>query len=112
MVGLSQESLARAGIKVNSKVHLSAVTENTVLMKEIIIKNCRNCNIFTRTKMSSLDDKSNNALISMENVPLQLKDPLIHEYAGFWPKDPLVRATKLTSALAAQLQIAICYVQC
>ncbi|XP_016112085.1 vitellogenin-like [Sinocyclocheilus grahami] len=67
--GLPQEGLARAGIKVNSKVHLSAVNENTFLMK--------------------------------------LMDPLIHEYAGIWPKDPFVPATKLTSALAAQLQIPI-----
>ncbi len=43
----------------------------------------------------------------MENVPLQLKDPLIHEYAGIWPKDPFVPATKLTLALAAQFQIPI-----
>ncbi|XP_067272221.1 vitellogenin-like [Pseudorasbora parva] len=67
--GLPQEGLARAGIKVSSKVHLSAVTENTFLMK--------------------------------------LVDPLLHEYAGIWPKDPFVPATKLTSALAAQLQIPI-----
>uniref|UniRef100_A0A8C2GEU2 Vitellogenin 2 n=1 Tax=Cyprinus carpio TaxID=7962 RepID=A0A8C2GEU2_CYPCA len=67
--GLPQEGLARAGIKVNSKVHLSTVTENTFLMK--------------------------------------LMDPLIYEYAGIWPKDPFVPATKLTSALAAQLQIPI-----
>ncbi|XP_067272218.1 vitellogenin-like [Pseudorasbora parva] len=67
--GLPQEGLARAGIKVSSKVHLSAVTENTFLMK--------------------------------------LMDPLLHEYAGIWPTDPFVPATKLTSALAAQLQIPI-----
>ncbi|KAK9967422.1 hypothetical protein ABG768_001824 [Culter alburnus] len=67
--GLPQEGLARAGIKVSSKVHLSAVTENTFLMK--------------------------------------LMDPLLHEYAGIWPKDPFVPATKLTTALAAQLQIPI-----
>ncbi|XP_051763594.1 vitellogenin-like [Ctenopharyngodon idella] len=67
--GLPQEGLARAGIKVSSKVHLSAMTENTFLMK--------------------------------------LMDPLLHEYAGIWPKDPFVPATKLTSALTAQLQIPI-----
>ncbi|XP_052445688.1 vitellogenin-like [Carassius gibelio] len=67
--GLPQEGLARAGIKVNSKVHLSAVTENTFLMK--------------------------------------LMEPVIYEYAGIWPKDPFFPATKLTSALAAQLQIPI-----
>ncbi|XP_067252448.1 vitellogenin-like [Chanodichthys erythropterus] len=67
--GLPQEGLARAGIKISSKVHLTAVTENTFLMK--------------------------------------LMDPLLHEYAGIWPKDPFVPATKLTSALAAQLQIPI-----
>ncbi|XP_077082827.1 vitellogenin-like isoform X2 [Siphateles boraxobius] len=67
--GLPQEGLARAGIKVSSKVHLSAVTENTFMMK--------------------------------------LLDPLLHEYAGIWPKDPFVPATKLTSALASQLQIPI-----
>ncbi|XP_056125714.1 vitellogenin-like [Rhinichthys klamathensis goyatoka] len=67
--GLPQEGLARAGIKVSSKVHISAMTENTFMMK--------------------------------------LMDPLLHEYAGIWPKDPFVPATKLTSALAAQLQIPI-----
>ncbi|XP_026053862.1 vitellogenin-like [Carassius auratus] len=67
--GLPQEGLARAGIKINSKVHLSAVTENTFLMK--------------------------------------LMEPVIYEYAGIWPKDPFFPATKLTSALAAQLQIPI-----
>uniref|UniRef100_A0A673KI92 Vitellogenin-like n=1 Tax=Sinocyclocheilus rhinocerous TaxID=307959 RepID=A0A673KI92_9TELE len=67
--GLPHEGLARAGIKVSSKVLLSAVTEHTFLMK--------------------------------------LMDPLLHEYAGIWPKDPFVPATKLTSALAAQLQIPI-----
>uniref|UniRef100_A0A671MW90 Vitellogenin domain-containing protein n=1 Tax=Sinocyclocheilus anshuiensis TaxID=1608454 RepID=A0A671MW90_9TELE len=67
--GLPHEGLARAGIKVSSKVLLSAVTEHTFLMK--------------------------------------LMDPLLHEYAGIWPKDPFVTATKLTSALAAQLQIPI-----
>ncbi len=46
--GLPQEGLARAGIKVNSKVHLSAVTENTFLMKVMIIKKCRKSKIFTR----------------------------------------------------------------
>uniref|UniRef100_A0A8C1A9R0 Vitellogenin domain-containing protein n=1 Tax=Cyprinus carpio carpio TaxID=630221 RepID=A0A8C1A9R0_CYPCA len=67
--GLPHEGLARAGINLSSKVLLSAVTENTFLMK--------------------------------------LMDPLLHEYAGIWPKDPFVPATKLTSALAAQLQIPI-----
>nr|AGZ80880.1 vitellogenin B variant 1 [Carassius auratus ssp. 'Pengze'] len=67
--GLPHEGLARAGIKVNSKVHLSAVTENTFLKK--------------------------------------LMEPVIYEYAGIWPKDPFFPATKLTSALAAQLQIPI-----
>ncbi|KAA0712316.1 Vitellogenin [Triplophysa tibetana] len=67
--GLPQEGLARAGIKVSSKVLLTAVTENIFLMK--------------------------------------LLDPLIFEYGGIWPKDPFVPATKLTTALAAQLQIPI-----
>uniref|UniRef100_A0A673LG99 Vitellogenin-like n=1 Tax=Sinocyclocheilus rhinocerous TaxID=307959 RepID=A0A673LG99_9TELE len=38
---------------------------------------------------------------------MKLMDPLIHEYAGIWPNDPFVPATKLTSALATQLQIPI-----
>ncbi|XP_073718322.1 vitellogenin [Misgurnus anguillicaudatus] len=67
--GLPQEGLARAGIKVSSKVHLTAVTENIFLMK--------------------------------------LRDPLLHEYGGIWPKDSFIPATKLTAALAAQLQIPI-----
>ncbi|XP_051550339.1 vitellogenin-like [Myxocyprinus asiaticus] len=67
--GLPHEGLARAGVKVSSKVLLSAVTENTFLMK--------------------------------------LLDPLLYEYSGIWPKDSFVPATKLTSALAAELQIPI-----
>lgn len=34
---------------------------------------------------------------------LQLADPEIFEYSGIWPKDDFTPATKLTSALAAQL---------
>ena len=34
-------------------------------------------------------------------------DPEIFEYSGVWPKDPFVPATKLTSALGAQLLIPI-----
>nr|AIE43959.1 vitellogenin 5 [Misgurnus anguillicaudatus] len=67
--GLPQEGLARAGIKVSSKVHLTAVTENNFLMK--------------------------------------LMDPVLHEYGGIWPRDSFIPATKLTAALAAQLQIPI-----
>ncbi|KAA0712315.1 Vitellogenin [Triplophysa tibetana] len=67
--GLPQEGLARAGIKVSSKVLLTGVTENNFLLK--------------------------------------LVDPLLFEYGGIWPKDPFVPATKLTTALAAQLQIPI-----
>nr|AIE43955.1 vitellogenin 1 [Misgurnus anguillicaudatus] len=67
--GLPQEGLARAGIKVSSKVHLTAVAENIFLMK--------------------------------------LRDPLLHEYGGIWPRDSFIPATKLTAALAAQLQIPI-----
>lgn len=33
----------------------------------------------------------------------QLADPEIFEYSGIWPKDAFIPATKLTSALAAQL---------
>lgn len=38
---------------------------------------------------------------------MQLLDPQLYEYSGIWPKDSFVPATKLTSALAAQLQIPI-----
>ncbi|KAL6468673.1 hypothetical protein MHYP_G00221970 [Metynnis hypsauchen] len=34
---------------------------------------------------------------------LKLEDPQIYEYAGIWPKDPFAPASKLTSALKAQL---------
>lgn len=30
-------------------------------------------------------------------------EPEFYEYSGVWPKDPLIPATKLTSALAAEL---------
>uniref|UniRef100_A0A4W5M6G3 Uncharacterized protein n=1 Tax=Hucho hucho TaxID=62062 RepID=A0A4W5M6G3_9TELE len=67
--GLPEEGLARAGVKVISKVLISAVAENTYLLK--------------------------------------LVDPEIFEYSGVWPKDPFVKAAKLTSALAAQFSTPI-----
>nr|ADI52871.1 vitellogenin [Acheilognathus yamatsutae] len=67
--GLPQKGLARAGIKLKSKVEIHAVTENNFLMK--------------------------------------FRDPQLYEYAGIWPKDQFFPANKLTSALAAQLQIPI-----
>ncbi|XP_060933408.1 vitellogenin-1-like [Limanda limanda] len=63
--GLPEEGLARAGLKVSSKVLISAVEQNMHMLK--------------------------------------LVEPELFEYSGVWPKDPLVPATKLTSALAAQL---------
>ncbi|XP_043079840.1 vitellogenin [Puntigrus tetrazona] len=66
--GLPQEGLARAGIKINSKVSISAATENIFLLK--------------------------------------LSNPQLFEYSGIWPTDTFVD-TKLTSELAAQLQIPI-----
>ncbi|KAM4629838.1 vitellogenin-like [Polymixia lowei] len=67
--GLPEEGLARAGLKVSSKVLLSAFAHNTYLLK--------------------------------------LVEPELFEYSGVWPKDPFVPATKLTSALAAQLMTPI-----
>ncbi|XP_073699963.1 vitellogenin [Garra rufa] len=66
--GLHQEGLARAGIKINSKVSISPATENAFILK--------------------------------------LSNPQLFEYSGIWPTDAFV-ATKLTSELAAQLQIPI-----
>nr|BAD93695.1 vitellogenin [Verasper moseri] len=63
--GLPEEGLARAGLKVSSKVLISAAEQNIHMLK--------------------------------------LVEPELFEYSGVWPKDPLVPATKLTSALAAQL---------
>ena len=34
---------------------------------------------------------------------MQVVDPQLYEYSGIWPTDPFVPATKLTSALEAQL---------
>ncbi|XP_071386636.1 vitellogenin-2-like isoform X2 [Centroberyx affinis] len=65
MGGLPEEGLARAGVKVSSKVLISAVAPDTFMLK--------------------------------------LVGPELFEYSGIWPKDPFVPATKLTSALAAQL---------
>ncbi|KAL3047365.1 hypothetical protein OYC64_021558 [Pagothenia borchgrevinki] len=65
MGGLPEEGLARAGVKVLSKVMISALSANTFILK--------------------------------------LEDPEIFEYSGIWPKDSFTPATKLTSALAAQL---------
>jgi len=38
---------------------------------------------------------------------LQLVEPKLFEYSGIWPRDPFVPATKLTTALAAQLMTPI-----
>ncbi|KAI9519342.1 Vitellogenin-2 [Dissostichus eleginoides] len=65
MGGLPEEGLARAGVKVLSKVMISA--------------------------------------LSADNFILKLEEPEIFEYSGIWPKDSFTPATKLTSALAAQL---------
>ncbi|CAJ1060691.1 vitellogenin 2 [Xyrichtys novacula] len=65
MGGLPEEGLARAGIKLRSKVFISVAAPDTFMLK--------------------------------------LADPEIFEYSGIWPKDAFIPATKLTSALAAQL---------
>nr|BAE43870.1 vitellogenin [Pagrus major] len=67
--GLPEEGLAKAGLKISSKVLISATAENTYMLK--------------------------------------LAEPEIFELSGIWPKDPLIPATKLTSALAAQLMTPI-----
>uniref|UniRef100_A0A671V4W3 Vitellogenin domain-containing protein n=1 Tax=Sparus aurata TaxID=8175 RepID=A0A671V4W3_SPAAU len=67
--GLPEEGLAKAGLKISSKVHISAAAENIYLLK--------------------------------------LVEPEIFELSGVWPKDPLIPAAKLTSALAAQLSTPI-----
>nr|AWI62945.1 VtgAa [Scophthalmus maximus] len=63
--GLPEQGLARAGLKVSSKVLINAAEQNIYMLK--------------------------------------LVEPELYEYSGIWPKDPLIPATKLTSALAAQL---------
>nr|XP_019936765.1 PREDICTED: vitellogenin-2-like [Paralichthys olivaceus] len=65
MGGLPEEGLARAGLKVRSKVLIHAAAADIFMLK--------------------------------------LVDPEIFEYSGIWPKDAFIPATKLTSALAAQL---------
>ncbi|CAJ1060689.1 vitellogenin-1-like [Xyrichtys novacula] len=67
--GLPEEGLAKAGLKVSSKVLISAAEENIYMLK--------------------------------------LEEPELFEYSGVWPKDPLIPATKLTTALAAQLMTPI-----
>ncbi|XP_075341563.1 vitellogenin-2-like isoform X4 [Odontesthes bonariensis] len=63
--GLPEEGLARAGVKIQSKVLIGAEAPSTIALKLI--------------------------------------DPAIYEYSGNWPEDVFVPATKLTSALSAQL---------
>ncbi|XP_070687930.1 vitellogenin-2-like [Pempheris klunzingeri] len=65
MGGLPEEGLARAGVKVRSKVLIGAVAADIFMLK--------------------------------------LVEPEIFEYSGIWPKDAFIPASKLTSALAAQL---------
>ncbi|XP_061594362.1 vitellogenin-2-like [Cololabis saira] len=63
--GLPEEGLARAGVKIQSKVWISATTPDSYVLK--------------------------------------LVDPVIYEYSGIWPKEAFRPATKLTTALGAQL---------
>uniref|UniRef100_A0A4W4F0V7 Vitellogenin domain-containing protein n=1 Tax=Electrophorus electricus TaxID=8005 RepID=A0A4W4F0V7_ELEEL len=63
--GLPQEGLAKAGVKISSKVLISSTSQNTFLLK--------------------------------------LLEPQLFEYAGVWPQDSFIPATKLTSALKTQL---------
>ena len=42
-------------------------------------------------------------MFTINSLFLQLVDPEIFEYSGVWPKDKFIPASKLTSALAAQL---------
>ncbi|XP_034035813.1 vitellogenin-2-like [Thalassophryne amazonica] len=63
--GLPEEGLARAGVKIQSKLFISAVSTDTFMLKFV--------------------------------------DPQLLEYSGIWPKLSLTPATKLTSALNAQL---------
>nr|SOX60631.1 vitellogenin Ab [Solea senegalensis] len=65
MGGLPEEGLARAGLKIRSKVLINPAAADTFVLK--------------------------------------LLDPELFEYSGIWPKDAFIPATKLTSALAAQL---------
>ncbi|XP_070817970.1 vitellogenin-1-like isoform X2 [Chaetodon trifascialis] len=67
--GLPEEGLAKAGLKVTSKVLISAAAQNYYMLK--------------------------------------LVEPELYEYSGVWPQDPVIPATKLTSALAAQLMTPI-----
>ncbi|XP_062252051.1 vitellogenin-2-like [Platichthys flesus] len=65
MGGLPEEGLARAGLKVSSRVLIHAAAADIFMLK--------------------------------------LVDPEIFEYSGIWPKEAFIPATKLTTALAAQL---------
>uniref|UniRef100_A0A665WGU8 Vitellogenin 5 n=1 Tax=Echeneis naucrates TaxID=173247 RepID=A0A665WGU8_ECHNA len=67
--GLPDEGLAKAGVKISSKVMISATSENMYMLKVV--------------------------------------EPELFEYSGVWPKDPLIPATKLTSALAAEFMAPI-----
>ncbi|KAM7011967.1 LOW QUALITY PROTEIN: vitellogenin 2 [Tautogolabrus adspersus] len=67
--GLPDEGLAKAGLKVSSKVLISAAAENIYMLK--------------------------------------LVEPELFEFSGIWQKDPLIPATKLTTAMAAQLMTPI-----
>ncbi|KAM6938693.1 vitellogenin-2-like [Lycodopsis pacificus] len=69
MGGLPEDGLARAGVKVRSKVMICAEAAGTFMLK--------------------------------------LVNPEISEYSGIWPKDDFLPATKLTSALQAQLSTPI-----
>ncbi|KAF6714692.1 Vitellogenin-2 [Oryzias melastigma] len=63
--GLPEEGLARAGVKIESRVWISPIAPDTFIMK--------------------------------------LVEPALYEYSGIWPTETFRPASKLTTALAAQL---------
>lgn len=95
--GLPEEGLAKAGLKVSSKVLISAEAENIYMLK---VKS-----IILRLLLLPFWYKL--PCIEMLSFLLKLEEPELYEYSGIWPKDALTPATKLTTALAAQLTIPI-----
>lgn len=98
--GLPEEGLARAGVKIESKVLIGAADSESYILKA---KSIFLVLIFFHNKTFICGKKPIFQSNYIFHFFLQLVDPMLYEYSGIWPKEDYRPATKLTSALSAQL---------
>uniref|UniRef100_A0A672Q3J7 Vitellogenin domain-containing protein n=1 Tax=Sinocyclocheilus grahami TaxID=75366 RepID=A0A672Q3J7_SINGR len=104
--GLHQEGLARAGIKINSKVSISAATENTFLLK------LSNPQLFENSGIWPTDTFVASKLIS--ELTAQLQIPIKFEYTNgvvgkvFTPSEVPTTVINLHRGILNIFQLSLC----